>query len=209
MTKLRPIKLLPVLILIGACDGGISDEQRSELTALLDAAEAHVAGLESARQEGLGAFMANPTGVPTECPDGLWLHEDPIEPFDRVDNFTVVERSELSEEEGTRSDRAGPIIHTMRTSLDPDGMIPMRSERFEERRGHAEQLGSAPWWPHEVTFVVTQTQVPRITGSDTFAPGFIAGKAVVWSYESGSVVCAFDHRTNSRATQEVRHGREA
>jgi hypothetical protein len=203
------IGIVSLLLLAGACDGGISDEQRSELTTLLDAAEAHVAHAESARREGLVAFMASPTGAPAQCPAGVWLSADPLRPRDRRDNFEVIAFAELSESEGARSKAGGPHISTMRTSLDPNGMIPLRGDRFAESRQRAEQLGSAAWWPHEITFVVTQQQTPRFNGPSSFSPGFIAGKVVVWGYEHSHVVCAFNHRTDSRARQEVSHGRES
>ena len=204
------------LVLLSSCgkgggggSGGFDDATHADLTARLTRADEQTAALEAARLAGITAAAtgAEPA-APRTCPEGLALMRGT-----RVDNFVrLVARDVPAPDAGTRrlADTRGlRATEYDRASSTARDLLRRRTNRagLEEELA---RLGAVTFWaPHELAFVVTRVDPPKVPQPGpyaTFYPGSLAGRVIVWSYERGQVACWMPIEVSSAAEEEVTMG---
>lgn len=66
----------------------------------------------------------------------------------------------------------------------------------------ATEIGSDPYWDWELVVVTAEHRAP-LFNPDGFIGGEIAGKAFVWSFKEGRVVCAADVHATSQPEMKL------
>jgi hypothetical protein len=83
-------------------------------------------------------------------------------------------------------DRQSEMLLKMAQSTEPLGSLWTRDEVLKLAR----EIGEDVYWPTELDVVAKVDKEAQHDASDTFEPGFIAGKALLWSFTEGRVICA-------------------
>jgi hypothetical protein len=205
---------------IPAADRTITAAEKEELTRLVDAAQAKADAFKQARADGLrrawlliepnasGAPCAEKLPKPPPLPDEdaelspadkealdtarfrmnvvpAWavMGERPPEPLKMMQDIEV--KIATGGPRRLQFDRQSDMIRR----LVKEGKyteIVGRSEALQIAR----DLGSDAYWGLELNVVTAAQKQALYDASDTFEPGLLVGKAFLWSFKEGRVVCA-------------------
>jgi hypothetical protein len=77
--------------------------------------------------------------------------------------------------------------------------IHLDAGRFDTADAYLRALTAESRWGREIVVVATAARPPRLTSERTYEPGEIEGRAYLWDFREGRVLCAaFVHATSSR-----------
>jgi hypothetical protein len=205
-----------LLGLLGLLGCGPSADELAALSTDLGAAMERARAADLARAAGIEADLAAPTVTATRCLPAVVLMRTGSAPSTPVGylvrleegNYREVARAELATP-GTRLRWAEDRAATVSGALAPDAHYPIDSqEALSFRRSQAEDIGDPArpaGYRYDVELVILEQVAPRVVG-DSFLPGRLRARIVVWDYAEGRVACHADASVASLDTERVTEG---
>lgn len=69
--------------------------------------------------------------------------------------------------------------------------------RLDTAAAYADSLTSGARYGHEIVVVAKAARTPKLTSTSSYEPGLVEGRAYLWSFQEGRVLCAADVRAES------------
>ena len=73
----------------------------------------------------------------------------------------------------------------------------MAAGRLDTAAAYARSLMSSARYGHEIVVVAKTARAPRLTSGSSYEPGVVEGRAYLWSFAEGRVLCAADVKASS------------
>jgi hypothetical protein len=219
----KTISALALAAAVAGCNSGISDEQRQQLLSELEANLAGARKMEQQRAAGTRVFFAGDEAQNQPCGPFILLGHPHATPSStgnsrvvaRADtgwNVTATDVASLEALKGKRIQAIEKDAARLRAQISGKG-LPPGWEAIDNEKGlqygkrRVAELGNPSWYRHEIIYAPVKI-VTELPYKDGKYPSFVRGRAMVWDYQAGKVVCSAQEEANFYGTVKAYYRRD-
>lgn len=189
--------IVVLVVCIAGCSSELPEEKKTEFLEAIDEIASGEEAKEAARSEAAKEFVAKAKIPTSKCEDVVvldWKGEPTGNgQFPRSDKNNFVSASsidELAEVSGTRVEKFRESADILRGRITGEAHKPFKKKNIEHVADRIEDLADRDGYRYEIHYVIRETEHHEYEGETI--PVDVAGRAFVWDYDSGEIICAAD-----------------
>jgi hypothetical protein len=186
-----------LLVCLTGCSQQIPEEKQAEFLEAIDEIASGEEAKEAARSAAAKAFVAKPKIPTSTCEEVVvldWKGEAASnKKFPRSDKNNLVSASsvdELEEASGTRLEKFRESADILRRRITGDAHKPFEKKNIDHVAQRIDKLADRDGYRYEIHYVIREIEHHDHEGEKV--PVDVEGRAFVWDYDKGEIICAAD-----------------